>query len=317
MRQGGSCTGPLAFLRPLGFMPLLFTACASSSEIPPWFDSIQRLPIKTVQVDGNRVAYLDSGQGPPVILVHGLGGSLWQWEYQQAALSAYHRLITLDLLGSGLSDKPDIEYTPQAMLEFFRSFMDALGIQQASLVGNSLGAGLVTGMALTYPERVDRLVLIDGLPDHVREKTTSPMIRQAIDSPTPAWLVSLGNHFAGRRVTRSILEEIVHDPALLTPTVIDRSYRNRSRPRAIPPLLSLVRSLTLWEDGFAKHLGEIRHSTLIIWGAEDHIFPPQVGRDLHALITGSTFTLIPGVAHIPQWERPDAVNPILLRFLQP
>ena len=131
-------------------MPALFSACASSSDIPPRFDSIQRLPIKTVLVAENRVAYLDSGEGPPVILVHGYGGSIWQWEYQQAALSTSHRLITLDLLGSGLSDKPDIEYTPQAMLEFFRGFMDALDIQRASLVGNSMGAGVVIGMALTY-----------------------------------------------------------------------------------------------------------------------------------------------------------------------
>lgn len=298
-------------------MPLFLAACASSPEIPPWFDSIQRLPVKTVQVDGHRIAYLDLGQGPPVILVHGLGGSLWQWEYQQAALSTGHRLITLDLLGSGLSDKPDLDYTPDVMLEFFRSFMDAVGVRQATLVGNSLGAGVVIGMALAHPERVDRLVLIGGLPDRVREKTTSPMIQQAIDSRVPVWLVTLGNYFTGRWVTRSILEEIVHDRALLTPAVIERSYRNRSRPGMIPPLLSLARHLPLWERGLAKRLADIRHPTLIVWGAEDRVFPPQVGRDLHAVIKGSTFALIPDAAHIPQWERPDLVNPLLLTFLQP
>src|SRR5688572_29245227 len=88
-------------------MSLLFGACTSVQEMPPWFDSIQRYPIKTVLVQGHRIAYLDEGQGPPVILVHGYGGSIWQWEYQQQPLSASHRVITLDLLGSGLSDKPD------------------------------------------------------------------------------------------------------------------------------------------------------------------------------------------------------------------
>ena len=316
MQPSGSRIGPLARFCFLCLMPF-FNACSGPSEIPPWFDSIQRLPIKTVSVAGNRVAYLDSGEGPPVILVHGFGGSLWQWEYQQAALSASHRLITLDLLGSGLSDKPDIEYTPQAMLEFFRGFMDALGIQLASLVGNSMGAGVVIGMALTYPERVDHLVLIDGLPDHVRERTTSPMLQRAIDSHVPAWLVRLGNYFTGRGTTRRILGEIVHDPGLLTPAVIDRSTRNRAHTRAIGPMLSLARSLPLWEEGFAKRLAEIRHPTLIIWGAEDRLFPPQVGRDLQAIIPGSSFAPVPGAAHIPQWERPEIVNPILLRFLQP
>ena len=317
MRPHGSRTSQGPFLPFLILMPFLFSACAASSDIPPWFDSIQRLPIKTVLVAENRVAYLDSGEGQPVILVHGFGGSIWQWEYQQAALSASHRLITLDLLGSGLSDKPDMEYTPQAMLEFFRGFMDALGIQRASLVGNSMGAGVVIGMALTYPERVDHLVLIDGLPDHVRERTTSPMLQRAIDSHLPAWLMRLGNYFTGRGTTRRILGEIVHDPALLTPAVIDRSTRNRAHTRAVGPILSLARSLPLWEEGFAKRLAEIRQPTLIIWGAEDRLFPPQVGRDLHAIIPGSNFALVPSAAHIPQWERPEIVNPILLRFLQP
>ncbi|MGH7473867.1 MAG: alpha/beta fold hydrolase, partial [Candidatus Methylomirabilales bacterium] len=67
---------------------LLLTSCTAPSEVPTWFDSIQRLPVRTVQVQGHRIAYLDVGQGPPVILVHGIGGSMWQWEYQQTALSA-------------------------------------------------------------------------------------------------------------------------------------------------------------------------------------------------------------------------------------
>ena len=295
----------------------LFTACTSSLDIPPWFDSIQRLPLKTTVVNGYRVAYLDSGQGPPIVLIHGLGGSLWQWEYQQAALSGPHRLITLDLLGSGYSDKPDIEYTPQVMLEFFRGFLDALGIQRASLIGNSMGAGVAVGMALNYPDRVDRLVLIDGLPDHVRDRTTSPMLKRAIDPPVPVWLMKVGNIFTGRGTTRRILEEIVHDPTLLTPAVIDRSTRNRAGGEMIGPAISLARNLSLWENGFAKRIGEVRHRTLIIWGAEDRLFPPQVGRDLKAMIPGSSFELISNAAHIPQWEQPQAVNPLLLKFLEP
>src|SRR5213080_2387897 len=143
---------------------LLFTSCTAPSEVPTWFDSIHRIPVRTVLVQGHRIAYLDAGKGPPVILVHGFGGSMWQWEYQQTALSATHRVITLDLLGSGLSDKPDIDYTPSQMVESFCAFMDTLGIQRAALVGNSMGAGLVIGTALTYPDRVDRLILIGGMP---------------------------------------------------------------------------------------------------------------------------------------------------------
>lgn len=304
-------------------MLLLLAACASPDKnaIPPWFDSIQRMPVKTVLVDGNRIAYLDSGQAPPggspIILVHGFGGSLWQWEYQQGPLSASHRVITLDMLGSGFSDKPEIGYTPDEIVTFFTGFMDALGIPRATLVGNSMGGGLVIAMAVAHPDRVDRVVLISGLPDRVREKLSSPMLRDAVDSRMPIWLVSLGNRFTGRGVTRRVLSEMVHDQNLLTDTVIDRSHRNRQRGGLIRPLMTTVRNLPLWEDGFAKRIGDIRQRTLIIWGTHDKIFPPEVGRNLQRRIAGSRLELIPEAGHITQWERPEAVNLLLLDFLKP
>lgn len=297
-------------------MAAIASGCAAP-QIPQWFDAFERMPIHTVLVDGHRIAYLDAGEGQPVILIHGFGGSLWQWEYQQHALSAEHRLITLDLLGSGFSDKPDLEYRPDQLVEFLRGFMDALNLPRASLVGNSMGAGLAIGMALTHPDRVDRLVLIGGLPDRVKEKLASPLIRRAIETWVPIWLASLGNWLLGQSLTETVLREIVHDPSLLTPAVIDRSIRNRRRPGLIGPLLTVARNLPLWEEGFAKRLGEIRHPTLVLWGSQDRVFPPQVGHDLHRIIPDSTFAVIPNAAHIPQWEQPQAVNPVLIKFLQP
>jgi pimeloyl-ACP methyl ester carboxylesterase len=303
-------------LVPLIVMVLLLTACATSEPIPPWFDSIQRLSVKTVLVDGQRIAYLDAGEGSPVILVHGFGGSMWQWEYQQAALASAHRVITLDMLGSGWSDKPDMAYTPDDTVRFFRSFMDALGIPRATLVGNSMGAGLVIAMAVAHPDRVNRVVLMSGLPDHIREKLISPMMRRAVDSSIPIWLVSFGNTFTGRGLTKRILSEMVHNQHLLTDAVVDRSHRNRKRPGLIRPLMTTVRNLPLWENGFAKRIGEISQPTLIIWGTEDKVFPPDVGRDLQRRVRGSQLAVIPDAGHIVQWERPDKVNPLLLDFLK-
>lgn len=284
--------------------------------MPPWFDSIERLPIRTIPVDGHRIAYLDIGQGPPVILIHGFGGSMWQWEYQQTALATGHRVITLDLLGSGLSDKPDIEYLPDQLLSSFRGFMDALGIPRATLIGNSMGAGLAIGMALSHPEQVERLVLIGGLPDRIMERLASPLIRRAIGTHIPAWLVSIGSWLCGKAMMETVLKEIVFDHSLLTPAVLERSNRNRRRPGLIPPILAVGRTLPLWEEGYAKQLGLIRQRTLILWGEEDRVFPAQVGRDLQRAIAGSTLELIPKAGHLPQWERPDVVNPYILKFLQ-
>ncbi|MDQ6733122.1 MAG: alpha/beta hydrolase [Nitrospirota bacterium] len=295
---------------------ILLTACVATRDIPHWFDAIHRVPVKTVMVEGNRIAYTESGDGSPVILVHGFGGSMWQWEYQQS-LSTSYRVITLDVLGAGLSDKPDIDYTPTQLVGFMRNFVDALQIPQASFVGNSMGAGIVIGMALTYPDRVDKIVLIDGLPDHVREKVSSPSLRRALGPWPPLWVVKLGNWLAGRGTTKHVLSEMVYNDQLLTPAVIDRSNRNRQRPGLFPPLRATVNNLPLWENGFAKRIGEIRQPTLILWGEKDAVFPPLVGEELHRTIAGSRFSLIPNAGHIAMWERPDVVNPFLLDFLQP
>jgi pimeloyl-ACP methyl ester carboxylesterase len=293
------------------------TACSPPSSIPTHFDAIERMSIQTVLVHDQRIAYLDVGAGPPVVLIHGFGGSMWQWEQQQHTLSQHFRILTLDLPGAGLSDKPEIDYRPDQMLDFFVGFMDAVKIQQATLVGNSMGAGLAIGMALAHPTRVAKLVLIDGLPQHVMEKLTSPSVRRALETTAPSWLVSFGNMLFGGLMIESVLKEIVHDPALLTPAVIERSNRNRQRPGLIKPIMTVRENLPLWESGFATRVGEITHPTLVIWGEEDRVFPIAVGEELHQTIKGSRFIRIPKAGHIPQWERPDLVNQELITFIQP
>jgi pimeloyl-ACP methyl ester carboxylesterase len=295
----------------------IMTACSSPSSIPTQFDAIERMPIHTILVHGQRIAYLDVGAGPPIILIHGFGGSMWQWEYQQHALSQHFRVFTLDLPGAGVSDKPDIDYRPDEMLDFFVGFMDAVKTPQATLVGNSMGAGLAIGMALAHPTRVAKLVLIDGLPQHVLKKLTSPSIRRALETSAPTWLVSFGNILFGRLMIEPTLREIVHDPALLTPAVIERSNRNRRRPGLIKPIMTVRDNLPLWESEFATRLGEITHPTLVLWGEEDRVFPIAVGEELHQTIKGSRFIRVPNAGHIPQWERPDVVNQELITFIRP
>lgn len=296
---------------------LMLTACTSHSSVPQWFDALERLPIKTVTVHDQRMAYLDVGEGPPVILLHGFGGSMWQWEHQQTALSAHFRVITPDLVGAGFSDKPEIEYRPDQLLDFLVGFMDALQIPQANMAGNSMGAGLAIGLALDHPTRVSKLILIDGLPPHVMEHLASPSLRRALTTSAPSWLVSFGNWLFGGLMLESTLREFVYDPSLLTPAVLDRSNRNRQRPGQFRAPLTVGTNLPLWEQNFAPRIGMITHHTLIIWGEEDRVFPLLAGDMLHRSIAGSTFVPIPKAGHIPQWERPDLVNQELITFIRP
>ncbi|GMV48772.1 MAG: 2-hydroxy-6-oxononadienedioate/2-hydroxy-6-oxononatrienedioate hydrolase [Nitrospirae bacterium] len=296
---------------------ILMTGCAAAPDIPPWFDAIHRLPVKTATVGGHRLAYLDHGDGPPLILLHGYGGSMWQWEYQQGPLAERFRIITPDLLGSGFSDKPELDYRPDVLIESVRGLMDALGLRQATLIGNSMGGGVAIGMALTHPEHVDRLILIDGLPDRVRERLSSPLMKRAVNTRMPLWLARLGTTLFGSRTVDAVLKEIVYNQNLLTQTVLDRSNRNRQRGNVLGPLFSLRDQLPLWENQFARRLGDIRQPTLVLWGEQDRLFPPQVGRDLQAAIPNARFVLIPNAGHIPQWEQPQAVNREITEFLQP
>ncbi|BCA56313.1 putative 2-hydroxy-6-ketonona-2,4-dienedioate hydrolase [Nitrospira sp. KM1] len=291
-------------------------ACASPDHNPTHLDAFIRLPIHRVQVHGQTIAYLDTGTGDPVILIHGFGGSMWQWEHQQIPLSRHVRVITPDLIGSGLSDKPDVAYSPDQVLDFFLGFMEALHLSRATLVGNSMGAGLAMGMALSHPSRVDKLILIDGLPDHVLDNLNSPSIKRALETSAPSWLVSLGNRLFGGFMTESILKEIVHDPGLLTPAVIERSNRNRKRPGIIAPIMTVRNNLPLWESGFAKHIGQITHRTLILWGEEDRVFPLSVGEHLQRQIEGAALVRIPDAGHIPMWEQPDISNRAMVEFLK-
>ena len=95
----------LLFMLGLGCLTIL--GCSSLSALPSRIELIQRVPYQITRVNNHRIAYLDVGQGPPLILIHGFGGSMWQWEHQYSVLAHTHRVIILDLLGSGLSDKPE------------------------------------------------------------------------------------------------------------------------------------------------------------------------------------------------------------------
>lgn len=296
---------------------MMLGSCTTADPLPPWFDSIERLPLNSITVKGHRIAYLDQGQGQPVILIHGFGGSMWQWEYQQAALAGQFRVITPDLLGAGLSDKPEIEYRPDQLLEFLTGFMDALHISQAVMIGNSMGAGLAIGLALDYPTRVTALILIDGLPARVMDHLGSPSLRRALTTPAPSWIVSVGNWLFGGSLLESTLREFIHDPALLTQAVLDRSNRNRQRPGLFRALLTVGTNLPLWERDFAPRISTIAHRTLIIWGEEDRVFPIKAGDELHQMIARSQYIRVPNAGHIPQWEQPDVVNAKILSFLQP
>ena len=288
---------------------------ASPFRIPSHVDLLHRHAVHATTVNGHRMAYLDSGEGPPVILIHGLGGSMWHWEHQQVALAQSCRTITPDLLGSGLSEKPERPYSPAFLLNTFRAFMDTLHIQKATLIGNSMGAGIAIGMSLEHPDRVAGLVLIGGFPANILDNMQSSRTKRFIKRRPALWLSKLGSWVTGRWSIKLILQEVIHDHALISPMVVERAQHLRGQRGFFHAIYSQLDQIPEWETTFAPQLTEISHSTLIMWGAYDKIFSPSVGQTLQATIPHSSFLLTPNSGHLPQWENPGFVNPAILQFL--
>jgi pimeloyl-ACP methyl ester carboxylesterase len=267
-------------------------------------------------VKDHRMAYLDVGKGKPVILIHGFGGSMWHWEYQYLSLAQTHRVLIPDLIGSGLSDKPDAVYSPEHLLNFFLEFMNSLEIKQATLIGNSMGAGLAMALALDYPDRVDRLVLISGFPSQVEASVASPQYRRFIYHRPPLWLATIGNRIAGRGTTKRLLKELVYQPELISASIIERSFQNRQRGGLLTPLYSLLDHIDSWDERYGQRLADISHQTLLLWGDHDRVFPLEVGKQVKNLLPQAEWHIIPEAGHLPQWEQPQMVNPLILSFLE-
>lgn len=281
---------------------------------PTAFDWNQALDLRLTRIGGGEIFYAVTGEGPPALLLHGFGGEIWMWERQVAALSKRYRLYIPDLLGYGYSDRPKVDYTPSFFIEMIRQFMDQLGVGSASLIGNSMGAGIAWAFALTHPERVDKLVLIDGLPPQIVPAIRNCFVRWCLAVRHVPFLTYLAIALRTRRIVRMALMQVVHDKRLITDEVVERQYRISRTPGTARVIASTVR----YADEVARYtdtLATLRKPTLIIWGEQDELFPVAVGKQLHTSILDSELVVIKGSGHMPMWETPDETNRAILEFL--
>ena len=282
---------------------------------PTRIDWNTSLPPKTVQTNGHTIFYTVKGEGRPLLLIHGYGAGMWVWEKQIEVLSQLYRVYAVDVIGHGFSDRPKIPYIPEVYTCFLRDFMDGVGIEKATLIGNSMGGGIAWATAILFPERVDGLILIDCVPPDVLAQVKNKSLRTLIAIRDIPFLPYLVISTRSKSSMRWVLKDCVSDVKLITPEVVKRQYE-----------LSRIKGTTWVLYSTLKHAEEalklrdqfslIRHPALFIWGEKDIIFPPDVGETLHRAITGSKFQLIEKSGHIPMWETPDIVNQAILDFLK-
>jgi len=282
---------------------------------PDRIDWDPSLSPQILQINGHTIFYVVKGEGEPLLLIHGFGAGMWVWEKQIEVLSHSYRVYAIDLIGHGFSDRPKIDYNAETYIHFMEAFMDGVGIEKATLIGNSMGGGIAWAMAILFPERVNRLILIDCMPPDVLHQVSNDSFKTLVALNRIPFLPYLIIGSRSGRSIKWILQECVSDLPHITPEVVDRQYQLSRIKGTTWVLYSTLRHA---EDAmrFKDSVGLIRQPTLLIWGERDLIFSPSIGERLHQLIRNSNFQVIKGSGHIPMWETSEEVNQLILSFLE-
>lgn len=278
---------------------------------------------RRLSVGAAEVAYLDAGDGPPVLLLHGCPFSSFVWRHVIAALRPDFRCIAPDLLGLGDTETPaDADWSLPSQARTVLGFLDALGLDTVAVVGHDHGAAVAQLIAAHHPDRVRALVLSDAeCYDNWPSAHERPFVRST-QLPVIGRLVLWA--WSHRRLFRRALADgkAVHNPAALTDELVagylaanlaDAHRRAKTRRFLAGQLDPANQRHTLEAvDGVRR----FRAPTLVLWGEQDVHFPPHWAHRLRADIPGcARVEILPGTGHLLMEERPDRVAALLREFL--
>lgn len=266
---------------------------------------------KYIKVGGINTHYLVGGDGPPVILIHGVGAGVFDWKFTVAPLSEHHRVYALDMVGYGHSDKPKTKYTLDYYIDFLEHFMDALQLNRASLVGQCFGGGTALGLSIKSPDRIEKLILVNSA-------SLGKEIRPGVIIGLPFFLLKLFSR-PSRRSVRWGWKASVHNSRFITDEMVEEAYQLRNMPGATYARASTYKNnfgIGGQRNFFLDKLPRITVPTLIIWGREDKYFPIAHAQTAHKLIKNSRLYELEACGHIPQLEKPDNFNQLVLEFLK-
>jgi pimeloyl-ACP methyl ester carboxylesterase len=277
--------------------------------------SIQPPQDRYIKVGNINTRFWAAGdKGTAVVLVHGLGGSIENWVNNIDALAQHHRVYAMDLVGFGRAEKTPLTHDLNVLGEFIDDFMKTQSVEKASLVGNSLGGGLVLRFAIDYPGKVEKLVLVDN----------AGMGRGVILDFKVASLPLIGEFLTrpSRKGTARLWKKVVYDSSLVTERLVEEGYGLITLPGARKALLATVRACINLSGQRAdltglliSKLGTITAPTLIFWGQQDRIIPLAHAHIAMKKIPNARLHIFDRCGHMPQLEHPEEFNKLVLDFL--
>ncbi|MET7518204.1 alpha/beta hydrolase [Streptomyces sp. NPDC005356] len=268
-------------------------------------------------VHGYRRAYRIAGEGPVVLLIHGVGANSAHWEDCFEPLARRHTVIAPDLLGHGHSAKPRADYSVAAYANGLRDLLGVLGIERVTLVGHSFGGGVAMQFAYQFPERVDRLVLIST--GGVGRQVT-PVLRAAT-LPGAGLALGLLKLPGARLPTAAFIRALqlldtelgvdAADLVNLVDALPDQNSRNA--------FTRTLRAVVDWRGQVVTMLDRCYLAqgipTLLVWGDRDSVLPVAHAHTAHEAIPGSRLEIFPGSGHFPHHTDPVRFIRVLLEFI--
>ena len=269
-----------------------------------------------LELHGDRVAYRDVGQGPALLLIHGMAGSSDTYRAIIPQLSKKYRVIAPDLLGHGKSAKPRGDYSLGAFAAWLRDLLDELGVRRATVIGQSLGGGIAMQFAYQHRDYCERLVLIGsgGLgPDLSRllRILSAPGAELVLPIVAPQPVLNLGNKLGSWLTSAGIQSPRAGQ--------MWHAYSSLSDAQTRRAFLRTLRSVVDYRGQAVSALNKFHLTadlpTLLIWGDRDRIIPVSHAYAAHDALTGSRLEVLEGVGHFPHAEAPTVVADILESFI--
>lgn len=236
--------------------------------------------------------YIDEGQGETLLLLHGLFGALSNWAGVINHFKSKYRVI-IPLMP--IHDMPIKEAGCEGLTVFIEGFVDYKGLDTFSIIGNSLGGHVALIYTLRHPEKIQRLILTGS----------SGLFENSMGGSYP----KRGNYeFIKERV-----EYTFYDPKTASKELVDEVFEITNSIPKVMRIIAIAKSAQ--RNNMAKDIVHIKAPTLLIWGLNDTITPPEVGHEFNRLIQGSTLRFIDKCCHAPMMERPTEFNEILTEWL--